>query len=253
MSLKLNEKYADKLKEELAFLEEDLAKLSEDSPENLPKVLESDFIEYLLPYMLNLVNREENGKAFFNNWMNLVGDITLGFYVVDTTGNILFRVPRYLASFDNVNTPISDVSYITILKEFESEYERIPEKAEHELDKAMTALASMVKANPDSVNELFKFYIFLRDRYKDYYNYYKTNMYKEQVDILNKRIKDLENKLNTIDPETKDYENTLNEIDKLSKEKSELIKKIESMGETYTYNEEIEEPAVDYSDIDYED
>ena len=253
MELKLNEKYINKLKEELSFLEEDLIKLSEDSPENLPKVLESDFIEYLLPYMLNLVDRKENDKAFFNNWMNLVGDVTLGFYVVDTTGNILFKVPRYLASFDDVNTPISDVSYITILKEFESEYERIPEKAEYELNKALTTLASMVRANPNSINELFKFYLFLRNRYKNYYNYYKANIYKEQLNTLNKRIKDLENKLNTIDPETKDYENSLNEIDKLNKEKNELIKKIESIDDTFTYSEEIKESAVNYSDIDYED
>jgi len=257
MSLKVNEKYSKKLEEELDFIVGDLEQLTKDSPEDLPKVIEDDFIVYLLPYMLNLVDKKENDKAFFNNWMNLVGDVTIGFYVVDENGNPLFKVPRYLGRFDNKNTLISDVSYVTILKEFEAEYERIPEKAVYELDKAMTVLASMLKIDEESLKELFQFYVFLRDRYKDFYISYKTNMLKEQLNTTEQELTDLTNKLEDLDPESKEYEKLVNRIKELEKTKDKIIEDVEKLsGVDYKENDidyTVKTNENSYEDIDYED
>jgi len=180
----LNEKYTKKLEEELSYINEDLVKISEDSPDNLPKVLEKDFVTYLLPYILNLVDKKENDKAFFNNWMNLVGDITLPFYVVDNSNNILFKVPRYLARFDEDNTPISDVSYITILKEFDAEYKRIPTKAMNDLSKVVDSLSSIVAMDKESLKELVEFYFNIRNRYKDLHKEEQNNNEEEEAEYL---------------------------------------------------------------------
>ena len=180
----LNEKYVKKLEEELSYINEDLVKISEDSPDNLPKVLEKDFVIYLLPYILNLVDKKENDKAFFNNWMNLVGDITLPFYVVDDNNNILFKVPRYLARFDEDNTPISDVSYITILKEFDAEYKRIPTKAMNDLSKVVDSLSSIVAMDKESLKELVEFYFNIRNRYKDLHKEEQNNNEEEEAEYL---------------------------------------------------------------------
>ena len=236
----LNEKYVDKLKDELEYINDDLKSLSEDSPDILPKVLEDDFVEYLLPYMLNLVDKKENDKTFFNNWMRLVGDVTVGFYVVNRNGDILFKVPKYLGRLDDINTPISDVSYITILKEFEKEYERIPVKAENDLSKAIDTLSSMVAIDRESLQEVFSFYVFIRKRYEDYYNEYKSKIETLQLNQIEERIEELQQQLYNSDPE--DYVTK----DKIEKELKALIKKRNELSPS-------DNKEVDYSEVDYED
>jgi hypothetical protein len=251
----INEKYKDKLKEELSYVFEDIEILAKDNIEDLPKVYEEDFKEYLLPYMLDLVdkNDEENSKAFFNNWVNLVGDVLKPFIVVDSYGNFLFKVPRYLARYDDETVPISDISYITILKEFRSEYERFPEKAEHDLTRTINTIASMFKISKESVKEMIEFYIDIRKRYNDYYIYYKSNQIKEKLVLIDEQISKFKQELDEADPESSTYYKLTDEIEKLNKEKNKLIEELNKLGYEYSGNNQELSNNVEYEDIDYED
>jgi hypothetical protein len=251
----VNEKYKDKLKEELSYVFEDVEVLSEENVEDLPKVYEDDFKEYLLPYMLDLVDKsyEENSKAFFNNWVNLAGDVLKPFVVVDSYGSILFKVPRYLARYDDETTPISDISYITILKEFRSEYERFPEKAEQELIKTTETIASMFKINKESVREIIEFYINIRKRYNDYYTYYKSNQIKEEITLIEEHISKFKQKIEEAIPESSIYYELNNKIEKLNKEKDKLIEELSKLGYGYSTDVKESNSKTEYEDIDYED
>lgn len=260
---KINEMVMKKLEEELAYIGDDIKVLAEGTVDDYPKVYEDDFIKYMLPYMLNLVEKqEENNTAFINNWVNLVGDLLTDFYVVNESGDILFRVPKYLTDYDNVNTPISDVSYITILKEFDMEQERAPEKAEADLNKTMDILSSMVQADKNSLREFYDLYILLRKRYNDYYLGYKCNFYNSVLDNIKNEIQKLNDDLYNMDPDD-DSTEIENRIIELNKEKSNIIDKLDELGcsgiETkHQLNNDsndiyLEENDFDYGDVDYDD
>jgi len=259
----IDERRQTALVEELEYVNDGLKELVEDNEDDLVKVPEEVFKEYFLPYMLGLIDKDENNnKVFFNNWMNVAGDIVLGFFVVDKNGEILFKVPKYLADYDDVNTPISDISYITILKTFEKEYERAPGTAENELKQSMDAISSMVGISPESAKTFFEFYKILRERYNDFYIDYKTRMYTTQLEGINSNLVDLENDLLNIDPEDrKNIASIKKQITEMEKEKEKvtlalakvLNKDVEDIKDS---TEELVETAYveeDYSDVDYED
>ena len=250
MDLQLNEKLKKRLEEELSYINYDLEAIVKDNPEDLPKVYEEDFKKYLLPYMLNLVNKNEdvNSKAFFNNWIELVGDVVKDFYVVDEYGNILFKVPRYLAHFDNTNTPISDVSYITILKEFEVNYERFPEMAEKELDKVLNAISSMVRVNVNDIKIAYEFYKFLRERYKDYYLNYKKNYYLTVLKGIEQELSKIENQL-----EENNDDNLIKKKTELLDYKNKVLEELNKLGVDIDYNIDVENENKEDEEIEYED
>ena len=252
MDLKLNEKLKKRLEDELSYINYDLETIVKDNPEDLPKVYEEDFKKYLLPYMLNLVNKNEdvNSKTFFNNWMELVGDIVKGFYVVDEYDNILFKVPRYLAHFDSTNTPISDVSYTTILKEFEISYERFPEMAEKELDKILGIVSTMVKVDINDVKIAFNFYRFLRQRYEDYYIEYKKNYYLTILEGIEKEFNRIDNQ-----SEENNNDNFIKKKTELLDYKNKVLEELNKLGIDIDKdcNTDIENENKEYEEIEYED
>lgn len=263
---KISEEFLKGLEQELSYANEDVVALAMGDDDDLVKVYEDNFIKYLLPFMLNLVDKadEDNTKAFMHNWINLAGDLMKPFLVVDHAGEPLFKVPKYLADYDQDNTPISKVSYVTILKEFETEYERVPNLAEANLDRAMKSISSMVSIGSDSLKDYFEFYYTLRNRYQDYYNNYNIAKYNEILKDINEKIINLKDRILGFYPEDPDYNDMELELEELEKEKEKYINLIKEL------NGEVKESdvekhigdnddefnyssAFDYGDVDYDD
>ena len=250
------------LEEELSYANDDIMALADGDSGDLPKVYEDDFIKYLLPFMLNLIdkNDSENSKAFAHNWVNLAGDLVKPINVVDHAGEVLFKVPKYLANHDQDNTPISKVSYITILKEFETEYERVPSLAEANLNRAMNSIGSMVSIDEESLRDYMELYYTLRDRYAGYYNNYTVTKYNEILKEINDKIIALKDRILGVYPEDPDYGDMEMELEELENDKEKYVNLIKSLNGTViedkTIANDAEEDsfdAFDYGDVDYED
>ena len=261
---KLEEKFFKNLEEELSYVTDDIKTLADEDPDDLPKVYEDDFIKYLLPFLLNLVDKNDTDDAvvFKHNWINLTGDLIKPFNVVDHSGNILFKVPKYLANYDQDNTPINKVSYITILKEFKNEYERTPNLAEVNLDKTMKSISSMVSIDNEAIKEYLRFYYMLKDKYENYYNNYNINKYNTILNGVNNEINKLEDRLQAMYPDDVDYNDMVLELEELKIEKEKYTNLIKQLNGTVEDSIPIENKnedeidyssAFDYSDVDYED
>jgi len=168
MKPEINKKYLHLLEEAIASSAEEIKKFVEvESDEDLNRVSESVFVEYILPYLLGKVeHNEENNRRFFINFYNIAGDPKRPFIVVDDkTNEKLFTVPPLLGDYDNVNTPLEEISYATIVNNYNLTVENNRVLAEKELEPVLEAISKIVKVNPRDIKNVIEFYNMIKERY----------------------------------------------------------------------------------------
>ena len=198
MELGINEALLKDLEKELEYYKESAEEIVNDDDMD-PKIPESTFVRYFLPFLLDMVERnEENYKRFVNNWIAAGGDLVKDLIVTDDndTDKKLFKIPSLLAKPDKSGY-FSEISYSAIIGEIRHMFELDSTVGERTTEMYMEKLAKIYKVDKEYLESLVNLYKTLYERY----NHLKEEM---NVAVSDKKPMDSEDENDEI--ELLDYE-----------------------------------------------